>query len=348
MFAKDAIASGNSETNKYQHENRLITIPCRDIALLESKVFTYPTRLAGAWEAQIVQLIMKSQHSQGCNLKVMSRFSSNHSDGIDLYSRRAKFLKRFTAPLQVTNGYVFDARYDTECNIAHILVNVAARVLPIRESFPELKVVLRTKATSMAKEVYRLLQIPIICTDGAVFGAQVFVVEPALIHGLEGLYKSIFGSRDFEGYNVSTPDRVFISRKGSRCLINEQEIEAILKEYGFVKVYFEDLPVCEQWSISRNARVVVGLHGAALSSLVFNRNQVKLVELFHPGYFVDMYRKLVAAIDGTWCGVTGQITKDVIGKLDFQHQARSFALKSTRIDPASLRMALEYMDISKQ
>jgi capsular polysaccharide biosynthesis protein len=85
------------------------------------------------------------------------------------------------------------------------------------------------------------------------------------------------------------------------------------------------------------------MHGAALSNLVFNSNKVKLIELFHPGYVIHMYRNMANAVGGTWCGVSGQITKDVIGKLDFKQEARAFAESRTQIEINSLRMALEYL-----
>ena len=124
------------------------------------------------------------------------------------------------------------------------------------------------------------------------------------------------------------------------------EVEQTLQAYGFQKYYFEDIPISEQWSIARNAKVVVAMHGAALSNLVFNRNQVKLIELFHPGYIVNMYRHTANAMGGTWCGVSGQITKDIIEELDVKEKPRAFALTRTRIDVNSLRMALEYMGVS--
>ena len=120
-----------------------------------------------------------------------------------------------------------------------------------------------------------------------------------------------------------------------------------MQAYGFKKYYFEDIPISEQWSVARNAEVIVGMHGAALSNIVFNINKVKLIELFHPGYVVDMYRNMVNAVGGTWCGVSGQITEDVIGKLDFKQEARGFALTRTQIDINSLRMALEYLGEEK-
>jgi len=159
------------------------------------------------------------------------------------------------------------------------------------------------------------------------------------------LYSSLFGDLAFEGLNKQTPERVFISRKGTRRLINENEVEQTLQEYGFEKFYFEDIPISEQWSLAKNAKVIVGLHGAALSSLVFNRNAVKVVELFHPGYVTNMYQHMTNAISGTWCGVTGQLPENVIGELDFKQKARSFALSPTRINTTSLRMALEYLGV---
>jgi len=89
------------------------------------------------------------------------------------------------------------------------------------------------------------------------------------------------------------------------------------------------------------------MQGAALSSFVFNSNTVKLIELFHPGYVIDMYRKMANAVGGTWCGVSGKITEDVIGKLDFKQEARGLARTRTQVDINSLRMALEYLGEDK-
>src|SRR5262249_25954966 len=155
----------------------------------------------------------------------------------------------------------------------------------------------------------------------------------------------LFGELPIEGYQAHTPERVFLSRKGPRSLLNEAEVAALLERYGFRKVYFEDIPIAEQWSIARNARVVVGLHGAALASLVFNRGGVTLVELFHPGYVVDMYRHLTNVVGGTWVGVTGQMPGNLVRELDEKGNARSFAAASTRIDPGALERALRFIGV---
>lgn len=244
--------------------------------------------------------------------------------------------------MQVDGEYILDSRYETDGNIAHIMTAVVPRLLAAKKMCDRITVVMRSNAHNMGKNVYKLLGASILCTDKDINGKLVLANDrhPG---AYEGFYTTLFGDLAFEGFNPHTPEKVFISRKDTRSLIDESEVEQTLQAYGFKKYYFEDIPISEQWSVTKNAKVIVGMHGAALSSLVFNSNKVKLVELFHPGYVVDMYRNMANAVGGTWCGVSGQITEDLIGKLDFKQDARSFALTRTKIDINSLRMALEYL-----
>ena len=181
-----------------------------------------------------------------------------------------------------------------------------------------------------------------LCTDKDING-KLILAEDQSQGAYEACYNGLFGELTFEGFNPETPEKVFISRKGTRSLINESEVEQTLQAYRFKKYYFEDIPISEQWSVARNAKVMFGMHGAALSSLVFNSNTVKLIELFHPGYVIDMYRNMANAVGGTWGGVSGKITEDVIGKLHFKQEARGLARTRTQSDINSLRMTLEYV-----
>lgn len=323
-------------------------IPFKAITAAPSKMFTYPTRLASAWEPGIMEVDLPAKHKDGGEVEVTIHQGSTQSLGIKHGNVYKRLYRKVAAPIELDGEYIYDARYETDGNIAHLLAIVACTVLVIKPMYSNVKVILRENATTMAKNAYKLLGIPVLCTDREVSGKLVLVPHGAHRGIYEGLYRSLYGELDFEGYNKQTPERVFISRKGTRRLINESEIEQTLQAYGFKKLYFEDIPISEQWSIARNAKVVIGMHGAALSSLVFNRNQVKLLELFHPGYVVDMYRWITNAVDGTWCGVAGQITEDVIRELDFKQNGRSFALSSTCIDINSLRMALDYLGVDKK
>ena len=311
-----------------------------------SKMFTYPTRLATAWKPEIMEINLPEYQLKRPDIEISIRQESTRNMPNCSSNIYQKIYRKFAPPMQVDGEYILDSRYEIDGNIAHILAVVVPRLLAAKKICDQVTVVLRSNASNLGKNVYKLLGASILCTDKDINGKLV-MADDQHPGAYEGCYTTLFQDLAFEGFNQQTPEKVFISRKGTRSLINESEVEQTLQAYGFTKYYFEDIPISEQWSVARNAKLVVGMHGAALSSLVFNPNRVKLIELFHPGYVVDMYRHAVNAVGGTWCGVSGQITEDVIGKLDFKQEARAFALTPTRIDINCLRMALEYLGEDK-
>jgi capsular polysaccharide biosynthesis protein len=311
------------------------------ITVAASKMFTYPTRLANAWKPDIMEINLPEYQLNSSDIEISIRQESTRTlpNSSNIYG---KIYRKLVAPMQIDGEYILDSRYEIDGNIAHIMTGVAPRLLAAQKICDRVTLVLRSRATDMAKNIYKLLGASILCTDKDING-KLILADYQSQGAYDACYNALFGELTFEGFNPQTPEKVFISRKGTRSLINESEVEQSLQAYGFKKYYFEDIPISEQWSVARNAKVIVGMHGAALSNLVFNRNKVKLIELFHPGYVIDMYRNMANAVGGTWCGVSGQITKDVIGKLDFKQEARAFAESRTQIDINSLRMALEYL-----
>ncbi|WP_088890059.1 glycosyltransferase family 61 protein [Leptolyngbya ohadii] len=329
----------------------LVQVPSRTAPA--GKVFTYPTRLVEAWSPQIMQFDLPTDRKE--EEEVALEVKQGSTDLLRFnqpQSLKERVRKALAQSIDLGDQYIYDSRYDTSGNIAHLLAAIVPGVLVCQQYFPDLKVVLRAKAKPVERNIYRILGVSTVETNGAVRGQIITFRASTTSDRMEPFsyelpFSNLFKALSFEGYTEHTPERVFISRKGSRTLINEAEVEAFLQRYGFQKVYFEDIPIEEQWSIARNAKAVVGIHGAALSNLVFNCNSLKLVELFHPGYVVNMYRNITHGVGGKWAGVTGQITPDVIKRLDYQQQPRAFALTSTKIDLNSLQMALDYLDIEK-
>jgi len=315
------------------------------ITVAASRMFTYPTRLASAWKPDIMEINLRESQLKSSDTEISIRQESTRTipNSSNIYR---KIYRKLAPPMQIDGEYILDSRYEIDGNIAHIITGVAPRLLAAQKICDRITLVLRSNATLMAKNIYKLLGASILCTDKDINGKLVLADDQSQ-GAYEACYNTLFGELTFEGFNPQTAEKVFISRKGTRSLINETEVEQTLQAYGFKKYYFEEIPISEQWSVARNAKVIVGMHGAALSNLVFNSNKVKLLELFHPGYVVDMYRNIANAVGGSWCGVSGQITKDVIGKLDFKQEARAFAEKRTKIDINYLRMALEYLGEEK-
>lgn len=76
--------------------------------------------------------------------------------------------------------------------------------------------------------------------------------------------------------------RVFVSRAGChyRRVTNEPAVAAALREFGFVTVRLEGLPLAEQVAVFRHARAVVAPHGAGLANLLFGAPTLRVLELF--------------------------------------------------------------------
>jgi Glycosyltransferase 61 len=324
------------------------------ISVAQSKIFTHPTRLADCWVPAIQEINLPGYQLTRPKIEIVVEESrtgllgrSRNINSLKNYKLALKSVrKKFLSAIQLNDRYLFDSRYEIDSNISHLLDNVVPAVLLARQTFPSLVVIMRSKATTMAKTVFDLLRIPIICTDADVIGRSVVVNQA----GQEwfsgaGLYSSVFDMISFDGYKKGTPERIFISRRRTRTLLNEAEVEGALRQRGFEKVYFEDIPICEQWSLARNAKAIVGIHGAALNSNVFNRNAVKVVELFHPGYVLNFYRHLTNAVGGTWRGVTGKLPPDIIRRLDYKNEEVFYQNQPMRIHITSLRMALDDLGI---
>lgn len=75
--------------------------------------------------------------------------------------------------------------------------------------------------------------------------------------------------------------RVYITRKNAkrRKIINEDEILPILIQFGFVVVDFDRLSFIEQISFTLNADVLVSLHGASLTHMLWIRPEGKVLEI---------------------------------------------------------------------
>lgn len=87
----------------------------------------------------------------------------------------------------------------------------------------------------------------------------------------------------------SNKKRIFISRRWSRKITNEEQVMKVLKKYGFVKVDLESLPVAKQVQLFSSAEVIIAAHGAALTNLTFCQPGTKVLEIFTPTYIIPHY-----------------------------------------------------------
>lgn len=78
-----------------------------------------------------------------------------------------------------------------------------------------------------------------------------------------------------------TPRRVFVTRMNAtrRRILNEAEFKNLLKSYNIETVELSFTNPLDQASLFRNAELIISVHGAALTNLIWSKN-AKVIEIF--------------------------------------------------------------------
>lgn len=104
--------------------------------------------------------------------------------------------------------------------------------------------------------------------------------------GYDLLQKAFLGDAMQQSPNKK---RIFITRKWSRKITNEDQVMEVLVKYGFVKLALESLSVAEQVKHFSSADVIIAAHGASLTNLTFCTPGTKVLEIFPPSYIIPHY-----------------------------------------------------------
>jgi capsular polysaccharide biosynthesis protein len=94
-------------------------------------------------------------------------------------------------------------------------------------------------------------------------------------------------------------ERIYISRStaNSRRIVNESELIQMLRQFGFKVLTMEKSTVLEQAAIMAAAKIVIAVHGAALTNLVFCSTGCRVIEIFPPRYVNPCYRGLCSLLN---------------------------------------------------
>jgi capsular polysaccharide biosynthesis protein len=110
--------------------------------------------------------------------------------------------------------------------------------------------------------------------------------------------------------NAETFDKVFIYRKGLRSLENNQAVKDSLAEMGFYCFDPGDHPVGFQLAALGNARVVVGVHGAGLTNILFSSRLRFLLELMPANMKPNHYREIAVTKGASYTCLQGSILNE--------------------------------------
>jgi len=101
-------------------------------------------------------------------------------------------------------------------------------------------------------------------------------------------------------------NRIYVSRKkvAKRRLKNEKEIYDLLEKYNFSIIYPEDLSYKEQVETYYSAEILISVHGAGLTNIIFSDN-LKVLEIFPPKKIKTHYFMLCKALSFNYKYVIG-------------------------------------------
>jgi hypothetical protein len=329
-----------------------------------SMMFAHPTRLADLYTPEVERIYLPERHYPEVTLEITAKTGNTGERHFkSLKAKAYQGLRRTlnqVSHLDRSGQFVFDARFDTDKNIAHVIDHIAFPVLFAKRALTEklgqpitIHVILGKKAVSLATRVYETLGIPIICTDDIVHGNIVTVSSHEIYSAIPDLTNIDLGEP-----SEPTPERIFVPRRGDRSIINNSEIANFLEQRGFVTCYFEKYTPRQQWTMMRHAKEIVIVHGAAGSHMQFNRVGLDgdgpgpaIMEIFSPYFVLRGWRHLAPLMNGKWCAVRGQITPDTVRTIDFTDWGRKLSpllapiKRPFHVDVDTVAMGLDYLEI---
>jgi capsular polysaccharide biosynthesis protein len=200
----------------------------------------------------------------------------------------------------------------------------------------------------IATALYQKFGFDVISSDGPVRGRNYFwsVSHTQVVHSgrqqLIAPFMSQFGRDLFP--RLDLPRRIFLSRRGTRSLLNEGEVEALLSARGFTKIYAEDLTLDEQFALWREATDVVAIHGAGMAPMQYRSPDAptfRLVELAPVGWMTRWFGIMCEQVGGKYIGVRARSLPEYIDALYDPAPFLNRCDDDFAIDPRSLEVALE-------
>jgi hypothetical protein len=276
--------------------------------------------------------------------------------------RLRRFAKRVKPepPVQA-DGPFLDLRDGNPGNWAHFLNNHMALVALIgRETdldWRDLTMLLPARPSGWQEKLVGLLGLKCIFTDQTVEGAGVRVQipdwnsirgergallrDPAISPVAAALADGRIAPQD------GAPRKLFVARRGTRALVNQPEIEALLHPQGFATVYPEDLSVDQEIRYFIDAEEIVAIHGAGLAPLIYRTPGAPastLLEILPVGHITNFYRAMIADLNGRWVGARGHIEADQVAEIyNLDQPYLKHSLRDFRIDPRSVEVALDLL-----
>lgn len=269
--------------------------------------------------------------------------------------RMARLLARGAPEPQPLDGTIgIDLRINSPENWAHFLTNHLPLTFLLCQttglSLQDVTVLLPAAIPGYVLAVAGLMGLRVQLTDAAVSGPGIgFDLDNwNTLRPLRREWIARSGVLDIlvdavRGRDTGTR-RVFLSRRDTRCLSNQPQVEALLSAQGYVTVYPETLDAAGQFALFHHAEEIVAVHGAGLAPLLYRQPDSRLqhlVEIMPCGHMTDVYRVMSQQVGCGWTGVRGRIKPEYVNEVyRIGTPFTRYSLDSFEVDPLSLERAL--------
>ena len=310
------------------------------------------TRLIDCWTSapEIIRLPAIVLKKATLNLSIVEKRSKAPRQS--LRRRWRNVLHRAPQVMEGAKGTAyFDARFDGLHNFSHVFLFVAPLALLAQKfckedaQFENFAVVVRSTSKRFATEALEAFGLNVIRSDADLRAPIVRVEEHGHFPSLRLCHDLIPHSLgEVISRGAETPKKIYLARRGNRSINNEREIDTIIGELGYQKIYLEDFAVIEQIRLVSLATNIVALHGAALGPLIcrhlLDNSELRIVEIFGPGYIVSIYREITVFLGGSYIAVRGRVSPDIVRDIDQRGDSRAHESTKVDLDPESLKIAI--------
>lgn len=184
-------------------------------------------------------------------------------------------------------GLIQIAKHNLNITIVTRTDTLTAIIDVLKKYFSSNFIILRTDDIVQARKGYFITR----CEEPPFFRKSCAILLREFILGNEVNKNNVI--------NTVIPDKVYISRVRSpiRAIENEQELEDCLRARGFYIAYLEELSFDQQVNVLKNSKIVIGLHGAGLTNLLWAKDGCHVVEIFPLRYFNAVFELLSHSLE---------------------------------------------------
>ena len=317
------------------------------------------TRLVDSWTPALEIIRLPAIQLKEASLKLSIIENGSKAPRQSLRRRWRNALHCEPQVIEGTEGTAyFDARFDGLHNFSHAFLFVAPLALLAQNfckenaRFENFAVLVRSTAKPFATEALEAFGFNVIRSDAHLRAPIVKVEEHGHVPSLRLCHNLLpFSLAEVISAGAETPKKIYLARRGNRSIRNERQIDVIIEEFGYKKIFLEDFAVIEQIRLVSLATNIVALHGAALGPLVcrhiLDRCELRIVEIFGPGYIVSVYREMTVLLGGSYIAVRGRVSPDIVRDIDQRGNSRAHESTQVDLDPESLKIAIKWSEGSE-